>query len=188
MSKRNADYDLDPDTVAATLVDLPAEFAVTDLSRHPRMLESHSHMVGDVYDRLVATFLNAYARELDVALVNGTPFQADSRWRKLGESRVLASGALSRLQHRPLAVGVRVYCPPAGLTGRIIEASEGRYCVHYDLGTVRWESSKDLRAALPGETTGAKGLPADDPLFAEQQAQLLESAAYLGSGQASPGL
>src|SRR5438105_832882 len=64
MSKTNKEYDLDPDAIAATPVDLPAEFAVTDLSRHPRMLTVHSHMIGDVYDRLVATFLRAYAREL----------------------------------------------------------------------------------------------------------------------------
>src|SRR5947209_3850176 len=119
MSKRTKDYDLDPDTIAATLVDLPADFVLTELSRHPRMLTAHSHMIGDVYDRLVATFLAAYAHELGVALVSGTAFQGDSRWHKLDESSVPASGALNRLQQRPLAVGVRVYCPPAGLTGRI---------------------------------------------------------------------
>jgi hypothetical protein len=185
MSKPHKNYDLDPETITATLAELPGEFALTDLSRHARMLAAHAHMVSEVYDSLVATFLTAYRHELGLALVGGSPFEGDARWRKVTDAVVPEAGALHRYQRRPLAVGVRVYCPPAGLTGKIIESNNDGYSVHYDLGTVRWESARGLRAALPGETTGAKGLPPDDPLFAEQQAQLAESGAYLASRQAS---
>jgi hypothetical protein len=178
-------YDLDPEVIAAALSECPERFTAAELARHPRMLAAHKHMVGALYDRLVATFLTAYMPERGLVLVEGGPFDAESTWRKLPDAPPVTPTELYRYQRRSPGVGVRVFCPAAGLTGTIIDLQKPMATVRYDLGTVRHEDLHDLRAALPGETTGTRGLPPSDPFFAEQQAQLSWSRAYLESRQSA---
>jgi hypothetical protein len=78
------------------------------------------------------------------------------------------------------AIGDRVLCVPAGLTGEIVGIQDESIGIRYDIGYIQWEAAVELRRAQAGEATGNNGLPTSDPLYADQQAKIKRSQEHTG--------